>query len=301
MQLTKSQNVLHVIFRILVFLALGVSVCEFFMFMSLGIAGSSSTYSYSSTLGIAVAMCNVYYVLLVLGILTVVFSLICCRCTNVASTVTRTIFLALAAGFNFTSFPAYTVIRRFAQAYITGNYYSVLREYRYADSDDFETALVFVVLFTMISIAIYFVLSITSIVALAKKPQNYNNAAYQQYYQQLYGRGYYNANGQWVNGRPMNNQWNGNNPQMNQGQWNGNNPQMNQGQWNENNPQPKKSGVVLEKAEQQQEQQPVQAEVFDENGVKQSADGRKILRYDTMTGEPIYAEETQEQTENHED
>ena len=293
MQLTKNQKILHTIFRILVFLSFGAAVCEFFLFISLGIAAESSVYSYSSTLAIAKGICDVYYVLLILGVLSVVFSLICCKCTAVAATVTRTIFLVLAAGLNFTSFPAYEVIRKFADAYILGNYSSLIREYRYADSDAFETALVFVVLFTMVSIAIYFVLSITSIVALAKKPPVYNNA-YNQYYQQLYGRGNYNMNNQWNNGAPnMNNQWNNGNPNMNN-QWNNGNPNMNN-QWNNGAPQMnntagqvnqpennEKSGVVLEKNVNPQ---------FDENGVKQGNDGRKILCYDTMTGQPIYADE----------
>lgn len=280
MQLTKNQKILHTIFRILVFLSFGAAVCEFFLFISLGIAAESSVYSYSSTLAIAKGICDVYYVLLLLGVLSVVFSLICCKCTAVAATVTRTIFLVLAAGLNFTSFPAYEVIRKFADAYISGNYNSMIREYRYADSDAFETALVFVVLFTMVSIAIYFVLSITSIVALAKKPIGYNNA-YNQYYQQLYGRGNYNMNNQWNNGAPnMNNQWNNGNPNMNN-QWNNGNPNMNN-QWN--NGAPNMNNQWNNAAEQVNPQ-------FDENGVKQGNDGRKILCYDTMTGQPIYADE----------
>lgn len=319
MQLTKNQKILHTIFRILVFLSFGAAVCEFFLFISLGIAAESSAYSYSSTLAIAKGICDVYYVLLILGVLSVVFSLICCKCTEVAATVTRTIFLVLAAGLNFTSFPAYEVIRKFADAYILGDYNSMIREYRYADSDAFETALAFIVLFTMVSISIYFVLSITSIVALAKKPQVYNNA-YNQYYQQLYGRGNYNMNNRWNNGNPnmnnqwnngntnMNNQWNNGNPNMNNrwnngapnmnSQWNNGTPNMNN-QWNNGNPNMNnqwnntagqvnppennnKSGVVLEKEVNTQ---------FDENGVKQGNDGRKILCYDTMTGQPIYADE----------
>ena len=92
-----------------------------------------------------------------------------------------------------------------------------------------------------------------------------------------------NMNNQWNNGNPnMNNQWNNGNPNMNN-QWNNGAPQMNNtaGQVNqpENN---EKSGVVLEKNINPQ---------FDENGVKQGNDGRKILCYDTMTGQPIYADE----------
>ena len=311
MQLTKVQKVFHTIFRILVFLSLGAAICEFFLFMSLGIAGESSAYSYSSTLSIAKGMCSMYYVLLILGVLTVVFSVICCRCTNVAATVTRTIFLVIAVGFNFTSFPAYQVISGFADAYLSGNYYSLIDKYAYVDSDDFEIALVFAVLFVMISIGIYFVLSITSIVALAKKPQ-VNNNAYNQYYQNLYGRGAYNANGQWNNGNTymngqqmnpnMNNQWNNANPQMNpnmNNQWNNANPQMNpnmNNQWNNANPQmnPNMNNQWNNTNPQMNQgmNTPNNNAQFDENGVKQSSDGRKILCYDTMTGEPIYEDST---------
>lgn len=180
MNLTKSQKVLHLIFRIIVFITFFSACAAFVTFIAFGIACEDSYLSYADTLRAGLAACYSYYVLLGLGILSVVFSVICCRCTDVAATVTRTIFMAMAAGLNFIALATYNYIFRYANAYLDGDILSIYGTYSYGASDAFENGVAIAVLCISFTVIVYFVLSITSIVALAKKPAPFNQYGYQQ-------------------------------------------------------------------------------------------------------------------------
>lgn len=180
MNLTKSQKVLHLIFRIIVFATFMSASTAIVTFIAFGIACEDSYLSYADTLRAGLAACYSYYVLLGIGILSVVFSVICCRCTDVAATVTRTIFMAMAAGLNFIALATYNYIFRYANAYLDGDILSIYGTYSYGASDAFENGVAIAVLCISFTVIVYFVLSITSIVALAKRPAPFNQYGYQQ-------------------------------------------------------------------------------------------------------------------------
>lgn len=282
MQMTKIQKTMHVLFRVLIFLAFGTGICQLFLFMTIAVAADSSMYSYSSVLSLAQIMCNMYYAEFLLSVLAVIFSIVCFRAVSLAATVVRTIFLIMAAGFNLVSYPAYETIRKFSAAYISSDYYSMLKEYRTYASTDFEYVMAIALIMLIAVLCIYFILSVTSIVALAKKPAQQTNAAYQQYYQQLYG------NNQYGNAQFNNYGYGQQNPNFGNSRFSGQyNPQYNTQQGMTG------FGGYSQNADG------YSRDIFDENGVKQGMDGRKILRYDTMTGEPVYEEmQMNNQTEN---
>jgi hypothetical protein len=281
MQLTKKQKIQNIIFRISVFSAFVASAAEFFMFVTLGAAGNNSGISYSSTLNIALDMCNVYFFLLAVGVIAVILSVVCCKISSVAAVVVRTIFLLIAAGANFVSISTYITIRDYARSYLAGEYLDMYSFYRYMSSDSFEKAVVAAILMVMLSSLIYFVLSITSIVSLAAKPKQPLN----------YNSGYY-ANNQWNNPNYANPQWSQGNTQ-----WNNQDAATpyQKNAWN--NGQSSGQDIQQNTVDLQSPSEEGTSQVYyDENGVKQLRNGRRVLKYDVMTGQPIYADE--EQTDN---
>jgi hypothetical protein len=248
-------------------------------------------------------MCNVYFCLLAVGVLAVVLSIVCCKISSVASVVARTIFLLAAVGINSASIYTYITIRNYAKSYLTGAYLSMYSAYEYMNSDRFELAVAFAMIMVMLSSLIYFVLSITSIVSLAAKPKqplNYNS----EYYDKLFSGAY--ANNQWNNPNHVNPQWSQGNPQMNT-QWNNQNAAIpyQPNAWN--NQQSNGQDIQQNTADvqsipqntvdlQNRLDEEMEQVYYDENGVKQLRNGRRVLKYDAMTGQPIYADE--EQTDN---
>ena len=246
MESSKAQKALHITFRVLIFLSFAVTIAVFFSLILVLALAEGSSGVYTQWMETARMSVYIYYVLLILGVASTVLSVICCKCGSVASVIVRTVFLAAAFGINCTAISLFKNIRFFIKSFANGQLLELYSSYTYEyfDSDQFVIAFGLELMALIVVGIIYFVLSITSIVALAKKPSNYNdqynnpyNNPYGNQYNNPYNNGYYNQGyGQGM----YNNMQGGMNPNMNhnpnmQGGMNQNinpntNPNMNMGQ-----------------------------------------------------------------------
>ena len=233
MNLSKTQKIIHTIFRSLLFLTFVMSIAAFCTLIAFSIA--CDEYEYYNTYKIAQAAgtaSKVFYVFLALCIIIAILSLVCYKCTSIGATVARSLFLIIIAATNISSIKMYDLFNNYSSARGLYDYSDLYRYYGgYIDSDDIEVKVGFIIIFLLLAMAVLFVLSITSIVALAKKPAP--NYGYGQ--QSPYGApGMYNNN---LNGAMGNGPQFGGNPQMNNGPQFGGNPQMNNGPQFNGNPQ----------------------------------------------------------------
>ncbi len=213
-----ARKILNVIFRIIVFATFGVASVVLYNFVvfyyHLGMYASdydfTSFYSFSfssyftRSVNALHTAGELFYVMAGLTVACVIFSIVCIKCTSVASSIVRTIFMCIMGIIDCCCIMGAqrmnSVVDYFNGKISYSKAYAIVSD---MDEEEFAAWIIIISAAALVTAFVYLIFTITSIVSLAKGPVKKAQQIDPQF-------GYNNPNMQY--GNPM--QYNYNNPNM---------------------------------------------------------------------------------------
>lgn len=305
--MSKPVKVINIIFRIMIFATFLIAAAALGTFMLFSVQVADNTYNiYSapdSVLEMIVLCGNLYLVMTIAALVSAVFSWVAFKTTSVGMAIGRGIAMALTAGYNFIFLRTMMMVRDVMSYYMGSLSYEDVMKYEGAyagyTSDEFAGQILLAVSAMALTGFVFFILSITSIVALAKKPVRVNpQVAYNPYGQ---GNGMYNNNMNNMN-NPYNNQMPNNMYNGQPNMYNNMNPPYNgqpSGMYSGNMGNTYGQPVNMQQPNNIQGMQPMGSQPYEaaqqtaatqETSGDLRAENQQITGYDPYTGAPIYGD-----------
>ena len=190
----QGNRKLNTVFRILVFATFFAALFASVVFLIFGFRVADSSFSMNSMYygnseeaGMVIQSSIGYFIMTGLAVVSFIFSIICFKCTSAVASIFRTIFIGIMALLDIISISAVITAYQMMR-YLSGDtdlYSSLMNNTMLNNSSTFEEKYMMAIIFMFVTAAVFFVLSITSIVSLVSKPSA-QNAGYQQ--QMPYGQ-----------------------------------------------------------------------------------------------------------------